>query len=145
LVGRGEGAHLALMVAYGDRPAGLKGVVALHPLVDLKEAWSSLSEPGRERLTALLGAAPEEESDAYVAASPLNRVDGTVVPTLLVSGGRDQRAPASQAAALASELTAAGVENLHLELSWAAHGCEANPNGPCGQLTTWAVRRFLQR
>jgi hypothetical protein len=30
-----------------------------------------------------------------------------------------------------------------LRLPWATHGCDANISGPCGQVSTYAIERFL--
>jgi hypothetical protein len=38
-----------------------------------------------------------------------------------------------------------GAKGPHflLLLAWATHGCDYNFSGPCGQLSTYAVERFL--
>ncbi|MFT4623741.1 MAG: acetyl esterase/lipase [Myxococcota bacterium] len=146
LVGRGEGGHLALMVAYADRPAGVRGVVALAAPSDLSAAWEGGSVTDhRGRLRDLLGGELVAASDAYASASPIRRVDGAVVPTLLVHGGRDQVVAIAQSQALADRLAGAGVDHMLVELDWATHGCEANLSGPCGQITRWSIERFLAR
>ena len=32
---------------------------------------------------------------------------------------------------------------LSLALPWATHGCDINFSGPCGQLSTYAIERFI--
>ena len=38
-----------------------------------------------------------------------------------------------------------GVPHEYVELSWATHGCDYAFSGPCGQVSTYAVERFLAR
>ena len=40
---------------------------------------------------------------------------------------------------------AARVRNLFIRLPWATHACDWSFSGPCGQITTYAVERFLER
>ncbi len=50
-----------------------------------------------------------------------------------------------EAVRLETKLQTAGVKNLFLRLPWATHGCDWSFNGPCGQITTYAVEGFLER
>ncbi len=144
LVGLGEGGHLALLLAYGERPAGLQGVVALNPLVDPTAAWTEPSAADRQdRLRALLGGAPEERPGQYAAASVLSMVDDKVAPTVLISSRRDSVIPPTHADALVEKLEAVGADHWSVQMSWAGHGCEASAAGPCGQIIGWVLDRFL--
>jgi len=49
-----------------------------------------------------------------------------------------------QSARLDSALTAAGRPHFFLELPWATHGCDYFFNGPCGQVSRFAIDRFLK-
>ena len=40
-------------------------------------------------------------------------------------------------------LTEASVPHFVLRMPWAAHGCDYVFSGPCGQVSTFAVERFL--
>jgi acetyl esterase/lipase len=98
----------------------------------------------RGSIEAYLGGAPGSASDdAYYAASPVNFVNPSSPPTLLVHGERDPIVPASQTSALEQRLRQAGVKSLFVRLPWATHGCELSYGGPCGQITSFAVERFL--
>ena len=44
---------------------------------------------------------------------------------------------------LAARLREIGRPHFYLRLPWATHGCDANLGGPSGQLSTYAVDRFL--
>ena len=61
----------------------------------------------------------------------------------LIHGDRDDLVRAVQSERLATRLQAAGRPYYYLRLPWANHGCDVNLSGPCGQITTYAVERFL--
>jgi len=44
---------------------------------------------------------------------------------------------------LEGELRDKKVPYYFLSLPWATHGCDYNINGPSGQVSTYAVERFL--
>ena len=48
-----------------------------------------------------------------------------------------------QSERLDARLAAARRPHFFLQLPWATHGCDYNFNGPCGQLSTYAIERFL--
>jgi len=147
LYGRSAGGHLALLVAYDAPDPAIRGVVALYAPSDLVWSWENPANPlvhdSHGALRDFLGGAPADAPERYRAASPLGFVRAGVPPTLLIHGGRDELVRAEQSARLAARLAAAGVPHLHLELPWATHGCEASLAGPSGQLTLYAVERFL--
>ena len=35
------------------------------------------------------------------------------------------------------------MKHLFIRLPWATHGCDKSFGGPCGQVATYAVERFL--
>jgi acetyl esterase/lipase len=81
--------------------------------------------------------------ERFDAGSPIDFVIPGSPPTLLIHGTRDELVFAEQSRRLARRLEQAQVPHLQLELPWATHGCDSNPAGPGGQITTWAVERFL--
>ena len=40
-------------------------------------------------------------------------------------------------------LERAGARHLLVKLPWAIHECDRNLSGPCGQISTYAIERFL--
>jgi acetyl esterase/lipase len=64
-------------------------------------------------------------------------------PTLLVHGRKDEIVWVEQSRRLDARLAEASRPRFLLELPWATHGCDFTLAGPCGQLTTYAVERFL--
>ena len=86
---------------------------------------------------------PAAVPDAYRNSSPLNFVGPTTVPTLLIHGSIDPLVSVRQSARLDSALTAARRPHLFVKMPWATHGCDYVFTGPCGQISTYAVERFL--
>ena len=79
----------------------------------------------------------------YLEASPFAFASATRVPTLLVHGTRDELVSVMQSRRLDRRLSRYGVSHFLLELPWATHGCDYFITGPCGQLETQAIARFL--
>lgn len=148
VLGRSAGAQIALAAAHDPEPMpGLKGAVVFYGPNDMHLAWRV---PGPKRvidtrtlLRQYLGGSPAEFPDVYDAASPLLRVGKRSPPTLMIHGGRDELVWPLHEYRLSAKLKAAGVPHYFLNMPWATHGCDYNFSGPCGQLSTYAVERFL--
>jgi acetyl esterase/lipase len=147
LLGRSEGGQLALLTAYTANDPSIRGVISLYAPSDLSAAYAQPSPQPlydtRGLLERYVGGPPAREEKAYFAASPINFVTAASPPTLLVHGARDQMIPADQSARLDDRLRQAGVRHVFAELPWATHGCDKSFGGPCGQITMFAVERFL--
>ena len=147
LVGRSAGGQLALLSAYTKNDPAIKGVAAFYPPTDQKWGWDHPSDPrvydSFVTLREFLGGDPTSAAVAYRNSSPLNFVNGSTVPTLLIHGGMDPLVSVQQSRRLGAALEAAQRPHLMIELPWSTHGCDYVFNGPCGQLSTYAVERFL--
>jgi len=147
LIGRSAGGQIALSAAYAGREAAMRGVVGFYAPSDLILGYEVPSRRGvidsRKILKDYLGGTPNEKSEAYAAASAINFVNASTPPTLLIHGQLDPIVWPNQSERLADRLRQAGRPYLLLSLPWATHGCEANPAGPSGQLSLYAVDRFL--
>ncbi|MBM4133820.1 MAG: alpha/beta hydrolase [Nitrospira sp.] len=147
LLGRSAGGQLALLVAYTAGDPAIRGAIAFYAPADLRYSYEHPGNPlvldSRGVLTAYLGGSPEERPEAYAAASPLNFVGAGTPPTLLIHGERDELVKPIQSERLAARLAHAGRSLFLLRLPWATHGCDINFSGPCGQLSTYVVERFL--
>jgi acetyl esterase/lipase len=62
---------------------------------------------------------------------------------LVIHGVRDELVWVVHSDRLSQRLSAAGRPYLYLRLPWATHGCDANFQGPSGQLSLYAIERFL--
>lgn len=147
LIGRSSGGHLALLVAYTAHDPAIRGVVGFYPPTDLDYGYGQPKElvviDMQKSLTDFLGGAPHEVPDTYRQASPTSFVGPDTPPTLLIHGVRDHFTPLGYSERLDVRLEVANRRHLLLRLPWAEHGCDANFSGPGGQITTYAIERFL--
>ena len=147
LIGRSAGAQLALSAAYGEQEPAIRGVVDFYGPTDLVFGYEKPSAPGvmnsRKVLRNYLGGTPAEKPGIYAAASPVNYVAAKTPPTLLIQGLLDPIVWPMHSELLDERLKTAARPYLLLRLPWATHGCDANLSGPSGQLSLYAIDRFL--
>jgi acetyl esterase/lipase len=147
LLGRSAGGQLALLVAYTAGDPAIRGAIGIYSAIDLAYAYQHPADPrlldGRAVLRAYLGGTPEQVPEAYALASPTSFVGPNTPPTLLIHGGSDELVSPTQSRRLATQLAQAGRPHLLLQLPWATHGYDAHFSGPSGQLSTYAIERFL--
>lgn len=147
LIGRSAGAHLALLTAYTAGLEAIRGVVSLYGPADLRFGWEHPGNPrvyeGTRAIEALLGGSPADVPALYDQASPYFLVGPRTPPTLLIHGRKDELVWVEQSRRLAQRLAEHGRPHLYVELPWATHGCDFAIAGPCGQITLYAVERFL--
>ena len=146
LLGRSAGGQLALLAAYTLNDPAIRAVISFYGPTDLRWAWehpgNKLVIDGRGTLKRFIGGTLQERGPAYDEASPV-RYAQTAIPTLLIHGARDELVSVHHSEMLAEQLQHDRVTHIFLELPWATHGCDYFINGPCGQVSTWAVERFL--
>ena len=147
LLGRSAGGHLALLAAYTLGHEAICGVVGLYPPTDMHWSWQRPSPKrimdSNGAITDFLAGTLEEVPDAFDQASPIRFVRPDSPPTLLIHGGKDMLVSPLQSSRLATELERETVPHFHMELGWGNHGMDANLAGPSGQMTLYAVERFL--
>lgn len=147
LLGRSAGGQLALLVAYTAHDPAIRGVVSFYGPSDLRYAYEHPANPlvldTRGVLTAYLGGDLKTVPAQYDAASAINFVGDDTPPTLLIHGERDELVSPAQSQLLAAKLAGANRPHFLLLLPWATHGCDYNFSGPCGQISTYTVDRFL--
>jgi acetyl esterase/lipase len=147
LIGRSAGGQLALLAAYTENDPAIRGAVGLYPPSDQVFGYENPSNPRVINSTAVLEAYlagnPRTAAAAYMSSSPINFVGPSTVPTLLIHGGSDELVWVRQSERLDARLTAAHRPHFFLRIPWATHGCDYNFSGPCGQLSTYAIERFL--
>jgi acetyl esterase/lipase len=150
LLGRSAGAQIVLAAAASDEPIpGVRGVVDFYGPNDMRLAWTV---PGsrwildsRQLLRQYIGGPPSEFPERYDEASALQRAGPKFPPTLMIHGQRDELVWPLHEHRLSARLAALGVPYEYLEIPWATHGCDYAFSGPCGQVTTAAVEKFLAR
>jgi acetyl esterase/lipase len=147
LLGRSAGGQLALLVAYTIDDPSIRGVIAFYAPADLGYSYAHPANrwviDSRGLLEGYIGGPPDRFSAAYDTASPIRFIGPHIPPTLLIHGGRDELVSFEQSERLAARLAESGASHFLLRLPWATHGCDVHFNGPCGQITTYAVERFL--
>ncbi|MCG3120664.1 MAG: Acetyl esterase [bacterium] len=148
LLGRSAGGHLALLAAYTQHDPAIRGVISFYGPADLHWSYAHPGNPlvidTHNILHAFLGGSPEQVPANYDAASPLQFVEPSTPPTLLIHGGRDELVSIRQSERLAARLLQAGVPHFLLRLPWATHAGDFNFSGPFGQMSTYAVEYFLK-
>jgi acetyl esterase/lipase len=149
LLGRSSGGQLALLAAYTANEPAIRGVISVYGPTDLRYGYDNPAHKQlvdtRGVLEAYLGGPPEKADEAYFAASPINFVSSGSPPTLLIHGSHDGHVSPEESVRLEAKLQESAVKHLFLRLPWATHGCDWSFNGPCGQVTTYAVEQFLDR
>ena len=147
LMGRSAGGQIAAAVAYSAHDPTIRGCIAFYAPADLHFAHEFARDDDIISSLGLvvryLGGRPTEVRANYDSASAILLADRTSPPTLLLHGRRDPYVWYLQSQRLAARLEAAGVRHYFLDLPWATHGFDFNPHGPGGQLSVYAVGRFL--
>jgi acetyl esterase/lipase len=147
LMGRSAGGQLALLAAYTAGEPAIRGVISVYGPTDLRFAYDHPSAAGlidtREVLETYLGGPPASAADAYFAASPVNFVTATSPPTLLIHGMRDGMVSPDESVRLEEKLRQSAVRHLFVRMPWATHACDKSFGGPCGQIATYSIERFL--
>ena len=148
LIGRSAGGQIALSAAYSGRDPAIRGVVSFYAPTDLVLGYEKPSRPlvldSQTALEDYLGGSPDEKRETYLAASPIQHVSETTPSTLLIHGELDPIVWPVHSELLSARLETAGHRQLYLSLPWATHGCDANIAGPSGQLSLYAINRFLE-
>jgi len=118
VLGASAGGQLAAMlgtVGTGANDAGSRVAAVV--------SWSGVFDFATVGIddAALLGCRPSSCPEVTADASPINHVDATDAPTLLVTSAKDAIVPATQSEAMASALSDAAVDNRLLVIDGSAH------------------------
>ena len=147
LLGRSVGGQIALLAAYTSTDPAIRAVVSMYGPTALRWGHANPARAGvidsSGVLEAYLGGPPATHGEQYDAAEPGRFVGHLTPPTLFVHGLRDEHVSPFHAEFVSSRLIQAGVPNLVVRMPWATHGCDYVFSGPCGQISTYAVERFL--
>ena len=148
LLGRSAGGQIAESVAYGAHDSAIRGCIAFYAPADMHFSYEFardddiLSSPKVVR--QFMGGTPEEARASYDSASPILLASASSPPTLLLHGQRDELVWYLQSHRLARRLQELGVPHCFVHLPWATHAFDFNLYGPGGQISTYAVDRFLR-
>lgn len=147
LMGRSAGGQIAEAVAYAAHDPAIRGCIAFYAPADLHLAHEFARDDDIISSLGLvlryMGGPPAAVRASYDSASAILLADRESPPTLLLHGRRDPYVWYLQSQRLAARLAALGVRHYFLDLPWATHAFDFNPHGPGGQLSAYAVGRFL--
>lgn len=147
LLGRSAGAQIALLAAYAEPVAGVRGVIDFYGPADMVWGYSVPASPlvmdSRLVMRKYLGDAYDKMPDVYAASSPIEFVNKFTIPTLIIHGDNDVLVSPEHSRRLDKKLQNYSIKHYYLNLPWATHGFDFHLNGPGGQLSTYAVMRFL--
>jgi acetyl esterase/lipase len=147
LLGRSAGAQVALLAAYTLHDPGIRGVIDFYGPADMVWGYSAPANPlvmdSRRVMSDYLGGSYEAVPLHYVNSSPIAFVSRGSVPTLLIHGQQDVLVAYRHSTRLNKKLADSNVMHYLVTLPWATHGFDYTLSGPGGQLSTYAVERFL--
>ncbi|MEO8885451.1 MAG: alpha/beta hydrolase [Mucilaginibacter sp.] len=148
LLGRSAGAQIALLAAYTLHDKNIKGVIDFYGPADMVWGYSAPTKPlvmdSRAVMERYLGGTYKQVPQNYVASSPIEFVSRQSPPTLILHGANDVLVAYEHSRRLNEKLQQNGVKHFWLRLPWATHGFDYTIKGPGGQLSTYAVERFLK-
>lgn len=148
MLGRSAGAQIALLAAYTIKQQGIKGIIDFYGPADMVWGYglpaSKLVMDSRRVMANYLGGYYPKVPQQYSESSPIEFVNRQTVPTLMIHGANDVLVAYGHSERLSRKLTQNHVPLYWLKLPWATHGFDYHINGPGGQLSTFAVLRFLQ-
>ncbi len=90
-----------------------------------------------------IGCSVKENPDKYIVASAPELVTYDTPPTLIIHGKNDCMVSHEHSVRLMKKLNQFHVKSVFIELPFATHGCDYNFNGPSGQVSTYAIERFI--
>ncbi len=147
LLGRSAGGQIALQAGYGDLKNEIDGIVAFYAPADMlwgaKQITNDWVLDVDKVMKDYIGCSVRENEAPYVAASAPPLVNESTPPTLLIHGKIDAMVSHEHSVRLMKALKKHHVKSYLIELSSATHGCDFNFNGPSGQISTFAIERFI--
>jgi acetyl esterase/lipase len=147
LLGRSAGGQIVLQAGYGDLKDEVDGIVSFYAPADM--LWGAKIPTNDwvldvdKVLKDYIGCSVKENETAYLEASSPQMVDENTPPTLIIHGKIDAMVSHGHSIRLMKALKKHNVKSYLIELSSATHGCDFNFNGPSGQISTFAIERFI--
>ncbi|MDQ3111196.1 MAG: alpha/beta hydrolase [Bacteroidota bacterium] len=147
LLGRSAGGQIALVTAYTLNDPRIRGVISFYAPADMvwgaKIKGNPLVLNTDKVFAAYLGGSFEEVPEKYYESSACEYVNPNSTPTLIIHGNIDAMVSFHHSERLKKKLDDNKVKNYFLDLPASTHGCDYNLSGPGGQLSTFAVERFI--
>jgi acetyl esterase/lipase len=147
LLGRSAGGQIALLSAYTLHNPNIKGVISFYAPADMVYgatiAGNKWVLDTDKVLADYIGGSYKEVPKKYVKSSPIESTDKNSPPTLIIHGEHDAMVAYEHSTRLSAKLEAVKVPYYFLSLPCATHGCDYTINGPSGQMSTFAIERFI--
>ncbi len=147
LIGRSAGGQIALCAAYTFNNKNIKGVVSFYAPADMvwggKIKVNSWVLNTNKVFNEYLGGTIDEVPEKFKESSACEFVTKTSTPTLIIHGEHDAMVAYEHSVRLNKKLSQNNVQHYFLNLPCATHGCDYNISGPSGQLSTFAIERFI--
>ena len=135
VMGYSLGGTLASLIGTVDDPAlfmedcphslpeknWVSGIISAAGMLDLIQAAAS-STATHDLLVQVLGAEPQEAPETWAQSSPIEWVEGSEPPFLIVQGLKDEKVNPEQARSVAARLQQAGIEVDLVLIPEAFHG-----------------------
>ncbi len=147
LIGRSAGGQIALCAAYMLHLPNIKGVVNYYGPADM--VWGGQVKVNSAVLNTnkiydeYFGGQYEQVPDKFRESSAVANANSLSPPTLMIHGTIDPLVSIHHEERLQKKLDSLGVKNCFLRLPFATHGCDYSLKGPAGQVSRYAVLRFL--
>lgn len=126
LLGTSAGGHLSLLQAYKHRsPVKIKAVVDFFGPTDMVALYNDYATniPTQLGIVALMSGTPATNPALYQSSSPIQFVDASTCPTIVIQGGADPVVNATtQSQALVNKLNLFTVTNQYVFYPTGGHG-----------------------
>ena len=139
LMGGSAGAHLSAVAALTrQHVSALVGLYGIYDLLNrnhTRHNWPLIPR-------MVMKTTPREDPQAYMRASPLDLVNGSAPPSLLIAGSYDSLVPPAETHHFADRLREHNADVTVLEVPWAQHGFDSMA-GPRTRAVAGAIDRWL--
>lgn len=124
LLGASAGGHLALLQGYKySSPIKPKAIISFFGPTDMRDMYLNPANPlVPAAIVSVMGATPTQDSLLYANSSPINYINASSPPTILLHGGADILVKSSQSAAVDAKLQTAGVVHQYVFYPTEGHG-----------------------
>ncbi|HAO99706.1 MAG TPA: alpha/beta hydrolase [Fibrobacteres bacterium] len=147
LLGRSAGGQIALQAAYTLKDPSIKGVISFYGPADMVFGYSLPGNPwlldSRKLMEQYLGGSYMQHPQAYHASSPVEALNSTSPPTLLLHGHRDVLVSYQHTVHMEMAMSRRDIPHFTVDLPWATHGYDYVFSGPGSQIGLYFMERFL--
>jgi len=121
IFGASYGSYMALLSVTDDPEHRFRCAVCKYGDCDLVTSWAQGDRQGVQDLERMMGT-PAEHPEAYLAASPVHRLENVTVPILVAHGEQDERVSPKQSDELVAALERLGKTYEYVTYPTEGHG-----------------------